>query len=391
MLYILLALISLFFSVLASKSSSKEHYNKYLCISLIFLFVIWGFEYYNTVDYSVMLNKFNQVIYNIKEYTNTGDIVYIEPGCKLLFYLCSPFGNLSYYVLVAFFEILILRYIIVKYIPNKFLWVLVMLILFQFEYVTVIMTLKRQMLAIFVSLLVICLLNEKEYKWNNKKLYISSLLLVILAFSFHKSVLISILFIPIWIIAKYRISKILIILLIGIYFVQYTFNLGNYASLFFDLIQSQDDKYAHYALQIEDGGRQTSHTHILIEFILYFMTLMVVNSCNKKERVFLISGMIYYILVNFFIMDSGRILLPFYMCQLISIPIILSKIVNYKLRLSLMLMFAVISIKSTYQVYTNIEKSSMTEGFKSFNLIFEAPSFQIDNPNAEKRKYLPYR
>lgn len=393
MLYLLLGLIALIFSIISSQSKSRIKQIKYLNLTLFILFILWGFEYYNTVDYRVMLEKFNQVVYGKINYEINGDITYIEPLCKLLFYICSPFGNLTYYILVALFEIFVIKIIVIKYIPQKYFWLLMVLILFQFEYTIVLMTLKRQIFAIFVSLLMIYVFNEKYLVWPLKKVLIVSLLLCFIAYNIHKSVIISILFIPLCFLAKYHLPKRLRIIIIFLYMFQYFFDLSAYSDIFFNLIESQDEKYAYYALQISEGGRDTSIIHIIIEFITLSLIIFSLNLCNRKERVFFYAAILYLLSINFFVMDSGRILLPFRICQLFAIPIMISKIESFNKNLSkiIVAVFVIISIKSTYQIYTDTNKASMTEGFKSFNLIFEAPSLQIDNPKSESKKYLPYR
>lgn len=393
MLYLLLGFIAFVFSAISSQSRIKTEQMKYLNLTLFVLFFIWGFEYYNTVDYRVMLEKFNQIVYGKINYETSGSVTYVEPLCRLLFYICSPFGNLTYYILVALFEVLVIKIIVIKYVPQKYFWLLMVLILFQFEYTIVLMTLKRQIFAVFVSLLMIYVLNEKYLVWPFKKVFIVSLLLCFIAYNIHKSVIVSILFIPLWLLTKYQLSKRMKFIIICLYAFQYFFDLSAYSNIFFNLIESRDEKYAHYALQIAEGGRETSIVHIIIEFITFFLMIFTLNLCNRKEKVFYYAAILYSLLVNFFIMDSGRILLPFRICQLFAIPIMISKLEGFNKYLSkiIVAVFIIISIKSTYQVYTDIDKSSMTEGFKSFNLIFEAPSLQIDNPKSESKKYLPYR
>lgn len=394
MLYLILGSVTFLFSIISSFSGTKEKYVKYLNLTFLMLFFIWGFEYYNTVDYKVMLLKYNQVIYGQIQYENSGEETYIELGCRLLFYLCSPFGNLFYYIIVALFEAFVLRLFCKKYIPVRWWWLFIMLILFQFEYATVLMTLKRQMLAIFTSLLMIYILNEKESVWPRWKTIFVALCLCFLAFNFHKSAIVTILFIPLWMLTKYNYCNKWILLGITCFYIfQYFFDLSAYSALFFNLIESQDEKYAHYALQIENGGRDTSVIHTFIEFVTFLLILFSLRYCTKRERIFALAGLFHLLLVNFFVMDSGRILLPFTVCQLFAIPIAISKLnhINRFLSSIIAAMFIVISVKSTYQVYTNPDRTSMTEGFKSFNLIFEAPSFQVNNPQSESKKYLPYR
>ena len=388
MLYIFLAVTALTFAIIHSTSRSSNNHI-WMNLTFVVLFVIWGLEYYNTVDYRVMLNKYNEVIYGTGGNIELGDI---EPLCQLLFYICSPIGNLFYYVLAAIIEIVILRLMVLKYVPQKYFWVLVLLMLFQFEYVVPIMTLKRQILAVFVGLLVIYVLNEKV-KWSVTKRLIVALLICFAAFNIHKATVVVVLFIPIWFLSKFKFNNIALLALCGLYVFQYFFDLGAYASFFFDILNSSDAKYAHYALQFEDENRTTSAIHIVIEVFTFLLTLYGLKVCNQKEKTILLAGIVYFLCVNFFVRDSGRILLPFRICQLLSIPIILSKIgkIHELLPKAVVAMFLIISIKSTYDVYTNPDKSSMTEGFKSFSLIYEAPSMQVNHPNLESKKYLPYR
>lgn len=388
MLYLLLGFIATIFSILASQSTSDLRYKQFLSLTLCVIFIIWGFEYFNTVDYRVMLAKYNQVVF--KEGWKAEDI---EFGCKILFYLCSPFGNLFYYLLVAAFEVFVLSLFANKFIPRRYFWLFIVIALFNFEYTVVIMTLKRQMLATFTSLLILYVLSEKEHEWPIIKQIIVSLVICFIAFSFHKASIVSVLFVPIWFVSKYNFHRWIILGIVLLYFFQYVFDISAYSEIMFNIIASQDEKYAHYALQIEDGGRETTMIHIIIEFCSFIMMLFSLKYCSRKEKAIILSGIVYLLLINFFVQDSGRILLPFRVCQLISIPIAVSKIGNYYKMLPkiVCVVFIILSVKSTYQVYTNPDKGSMTEGFKTFNLIFEAPSLQIDNPQLESHKYLPYR
>lgn len=59
MLYLILGSVTFLFSIISSFSGTKEKYVKYLNLTFLMLFFIWGFEYYNTVDYKVMLLKYN--------------------------------------------------------------------------------------------------------------------------------------------------------------------------------------------------------------------------------------------------------------------------------------------------------------------------------------------
>lgn len=380
MLYIVFSFIAIVCSFLAA--SSRENTSKYIAylrISFCIVFFLWGFEYYNTVDFAGMLEKFNYVNYGVS--TGTMFEEDIEPVVRILFVLCKPLGNLSYYIFTALFEIYVFYKLAIYVIPRKYIWLFFVLLLINFDNVVLIMTLKRQILAVSVSFLAMYLLVK-----NVSHKYVYALILIFISFNIHRAAFINILLIPFFLLEKRITYKSMLVLFI-LFVLQYVINFASYSDMLFNLVGSTSEKYAHYANQMNDEITLTP-IYIFYNFVLFSMFLFHYNRCNGKETLIVKCSIFYLLINNYLSTDLARLLLLFQLSLMFSIPCIISHIKFFYIRNFVLLFSIAVSLRLFYNAYTDPNKASMTYGFKEFNTILEAPSLQIDNPYQERIKYI---
>ena len=378
MLYLFIAAVVLVISFYAS-TQNKSKYLISLKVCYCLVFFVWGFEYFNTVDYNVMLEKYNLVNYNIFSGAMFEDD--IEPVSKILLILTKPIGNIGYYVVAALFEVLCFYFMTKNLIQRKFIWIFFILLLINFDNVICMMTLKRQFLSTCVSFLALYILVN-----NKKNNQIYAFLLLLIAFNIHRSAFFNFLIFPLYHF-KYRPFLKGIYFMIPLFFIQYFVNISTFSVFLFDAISINSDKYAHYANQLEVAVNFTP-VYILYRFMLYVIFLFSLSRVSNKELPLIYCSLFYLLTYNFLSNDIGRMLLLYNLSIIFTVPIILNYFKNFKIRALVISYVVLVSFRLLYNGYTDSNPFSMTYGYKEFNTIFEASSLQIDNPIGEKSKFL---
>lgn len=387
MLYLILSVTAIVLSYIASIENNKQ------CAVLTryafaIVFFIYGFEYYNTVDYDVMLRKFNYVNYGTLMHSMYGDEV--EPLTRILMKLCKPIGNIGYYIIVALFEIIVLYKMAIKYVPKQYLWLFFILLLINFDNVILLMTVKRQVLSLFVVWLGVYYLLNEEKRHNNK----IGTILIISACFIHTASIFALLMLPI-IRYNYLPSKLTRIILFMMFFVQFFVNISIYTDFLYNYIFGINEKFASYANDLQGELGVTT-----VYFIYYLFTFSIIlfnlDKLNKAELVLAKFVLLYYLIFNLLPYSAGRSLIYFKLCQLFVIPIVVYKIKNFrimylKVKHIYVTLVVLISLRLCTNVYFSDNSTNIGNGFKKFNTIFEAPSLQIDNPSFEKSKFKDLR
>lgn len=383
MLYLFLSTLAIILSYCAYSSRDKQKSVAYVRWSFAVVFFIYGFEYFNTVDYAVMMYKFNLVNYNIQIPIMFGDK--IEPLTTLLMKLCKPIGNVGYYVITALFEIVVLYKIAKGLLPLKYLWLFFVLLLINFDNVIVLMTAKRQVLSLFVTWLGLYIILENSIKHSFK----IGAAVIISAILIHTAAVFALLMIPI---VKYNYvpGKKLRWVLFGLFFVQFVIDISSYSEFIYIYILGINDKFASYAYDLS-GESSVTAVYFLYYLTIYSAVLFNLDKLNQKELVWAKFVILYFLLFNMLPYSAGRSLMYYKLGQLFVIPIIISKIQNYKIKTLVCTFSVLISLRLCYNTFSSSDVSSIGNGFKEFNTIFEAPSLQIDNPSLERDKFKDLR
>lgn len=378
MLYLFLTFLVLVLCYLAYTSPYKQHCLLFVRLAFLIVFFIYGFEYFNTVDYGVMLSKFNYVNYNISISSRFGEE--IEPFVALLMKICKPIGNIGFYVVVALFEVVVLYKIVAKYVPLKYLWLFFVLLLINFDNVILIMTTKRQILSLFIVWSGVYILLDDKIRHK----YLMGISLFIGAIFIHTAAIFALLMLPI-IKYNFRPSKKLRLLLFFLFFVQFVIDVSAYSESLYTYIFGINEKFASYAHDLQ-GEKNITITYFLYYLTIYTSILLTFDKLNSKELVWAKFVIVYYLLFNLLPYSAGRSLMYFNLCQLFVIPFVISKLNNDKIKKFVCTFVILISIRLCYNTYTTTDPSGIGNGFKEFNTIFEAPSLQIDKPNQERSK-----
>lgn len=387
MLYLILSVTAIVLSYIASIENNKR------CAILTryafaIVFFIYGFEYYNTVDYDVMLRKFNYVNYGTLMHSMYGDEV--EPLTRILMKLCKPIGNIGYYIIVAFFEIIVLYKMAIKYVPKQYLWLFFILLLINFDNVILLMTVKRQVLSLFVVWLGVYYLLNVE-KRNNTRI---GTLLIISACFIHTASIFALLILPI-VRYNYLPSRQTRITLFIIFFAQFFVNISTYTDFLYNYIFGINEKFASYANDLQ-GDIDITPAYFIYYLSTFYIILFNLDKLNKTELALAKFVILYYLIFNLLPNSAGRSLMYFNLFQLFVIPIIVSKIndfriMNLKVKYTYIALVVIISLRLCTNVYISDDPTNIGNGFKKFNTIFEAPSLQIDDPSFEKNKFKDLR
>lgn len=310
---ILFVLIGLYQFVL-SVGNYKQSRKIFLCLSFITLFIfciIRDFKVGNDIEgYMIMYDITKDVLWNDWEY------VYFEKGYIALMKLCNVIGLTArgFFVVVYAIIYIPIFLFVKKYSPYPFISVLFFLC---FQFFAFNLTGLRQAIAMSLCLLAFMVGERKGLK--SMILYI---LLVLVAFSIHKS---SIIFSPIYFIRKIDLSRAKIIYaIIGMILceIMNVIGVSEILALF-----SKDSKYGY-----STAGNQQ------LGVILIFVILMTVCSIwayykekdlYQKRQLSVFSFMLL-ISVCLLFLFNGSILLRassyYYFIMIISWPIFLSKI-----------------------------------------------------------------
>ncbi|MBR3073399.1 EpsG family protein [Fibrobacter sp.] len=391
MLYTFLAIIAFYLAYKVGCLEKQNDRDLYYKLTFFVIFFIYGFEFYNTVDYSVMLSKFNWVNNTEKSIFEFGEVV--EPLCAFLLKLCQPIGGIGYYLVTAAFEIFVMYKLCKKSFDERFLWLFVFILLINFSYVITFMTLKRQFLSVSFVMLGVYLSSLESFKdkrfFSKESFYI--FLCFVAAFMIHKASVGALFLLPI-VFLKQPLTKKMSVFLLFLFLLQYLINLSDYADSIFYFLSDRTEKFAHYAQQLE-SGRSKTFVYIFYETVV-FLTLLYYGNKESGIRLVLIkASLLYFVTVNYFQKDMGRIVLYYQYCTIFAIVISIENLLiegKIKFAKMLMLMVVLISCRLYYNAYFVNDKHSMSYGFKNFETIFEAPSLWIDNPVKLYKKYLPH-
>lgn len=379
MLYLFLAVIAIALSYFAYQEN--DTHNKVLFIRGAFLivFFIYGFEYFNTVDYAVMLQKFNYVNYGVRIDSIYGEQV--EPLTALLMRLCKPIGNIGYYILVAAVEIYVLYKIALRYVPLKYLWLFFVLLLINFNNVIPLMTAKRQVLSLFIVWAGVYIILENKVKHS----FAIGVALIICAALFHSAAVFALFMIPI-IRFDFTVNRRIQIILFLLFFVQFVIDISSFSQSIYTYVLGFSEKFAHYANDLK-GEKNVTLVYFLYYLTIYSAILFNIDKFNGKERVWAKFVILYYLVFNLLPYSAGRSLMYYNMSQLFVIPILVSKINNIDIRRFLCIFAVIISLRLCYNTFSASDSSGIGNGFREFNTILEAPSLQIDNPISERKRF----
>lgn len=375
MVYNIFVLFVFFLLYLYYKGGYRKE--KYINAIFFMMWVIFAIEYYTTKDYPVYYENF----YN--------NIEHWEPLYTFLMHLFRPLGFISFNAAVSAFEIFTLCFLYKKIVPPRYRWIGIVFLILNNDYLLIFMNLKRQFFAMACGLWVA----YYSFCSENKRRYLYALIALVCAINIHTSGYVCAVFILLSFINK-RMNKPLIIGFFVIYAVSFTFSLSAYAeyiSQMMALTGESSDYYMQYLDQQaeyekEGIGRNLTLVYRSFDILLFSLLLIYNKKATDKEYKFFLCSIIYFILGNILLGNFFRINLYFKIMNIISIPLILSKIRIHNTNQLLFYAYTFLCLAIPARLYYNTMFSDkynyMTVKYKNFYTIF--------HDEVDKKDYMPF-
>lgn len=349
-------------------------YEKESCRKAIFvgMWLLFSIEFYSTKDYEVYYENFSRVhIHSIW-----------EPLYRVLLAFFQPFGFYVFNSCVAAFEFFTLYVFFKHAVPKKYLWLAILMLVLNTEGLFYYMCIKRQFLAICVSLWILYFILYSD----NRLRYLWAVVLFICAVNIHTSAYVAVGYFILPLI-RFRLNIIFAILVALIYVGSVSFQMSSYSDMLYEMVSLVEDddmgnnRYGLYVDYQESGQFEKVMAGMFVQLyqISLFVLLLIYNKrvSDTQYKLFLLS-IAALIFGNFLVGDFVRLNLYYNIAFLFTTPILLSYI--HKDMSSLFVAcvywgFLTLSlmnpVKSYYNAMSGEKVSYMTIKMKHFYTIFD--------------------
>lgn len=357
LIHIILGITCVFLNLYASKFSTQGIYKKvFFCLSILLLFVFLAFRYDFGNDYLAYNDLFNEfsvlAIEDAIKYDGR-----VEIGWILLCMLFKPIGFFGLVFALVIFQLYVLIKIIFKYCPPNLYWFAIFIFIFIPDNMLINASAIRQSIAISFFLLMVDSIVERKY--------LKVLFYFFVAYNFHTSILLTILFlVPILLSSRIN-NSIFCFISILIFPILYLFrqDLGDY---FFQLSFFSDafEKYLIYS----ESGDLGSGVGALYNFLLLSFFLFVLSSLNQSERLIVKLASITYFITPLavYIAMLSRINFYFEMLYIVAMPLMISHLKNVYVKYAII---ALIIIWTLYVYYGFYQNPLWMEKYSTYKLI----------------------
>lgn len=347
-MYVLLffSVIALFLTYLSSRGAKIDG----LKVGLFLMTMLAAIHYNFGSDYPVYLDNFKEFIssrYSFKDVI-TGEVVLgdfggrtVEIGWLLLMYFVKPFGIEGFYVLVALiscFEGAVIFQLIKKYVPEK--WHVFSLFIYLFTtalYVGSMSGLRQGTAIAIIGCALPLILNKK---------WLYSILVIVIAFFFHKS---AIVFAPFafWGVISQRRKKLLALLYLSVVIFLYIFKDNIKVILDFFFAYENFEAYQHYAEREIDA---TYGIGFLLGLIPAFLSLSVIwkgTTSDTSFRIISLAAVSYVLLpIANNVALAERIAYYFQYISILALPYCYASVKDKAVRIVLLALYILLSLYS---------------------------------------------
>lgn len=263
-----------------------SHYGKnqrLIYLSLFIIFYIIAFQDAIACDFPAYLDYYEGVLSGTSEatlYRTKDNIDKLEIGWYYLNFLLGKAFHTFYAitVVIAFFYCYTL-YQLLKRIPSQWHWVAI--IYFYFQPMLFFMSGLRQSVAICCFVLANLQLYDKGY--------LKALVLLLLGFTFHNSILYGLLFVPLYYLFNSKLvekaNKVFSVVLIAIFTIA-LMNLSRIqsyiTSTFVEVVESYTDTYTGYLEEME--GSSYTMLNILSKVFVFVFSVVAFTKCRDDYR-----------------------------------------------------------------------------------------------------------
>lgn len=361
-----------------------------LIISMLLLFIPWGFQYQLTQDWDVYVIRWMHVNFNERIELDGGEDRKLEALYVLILKACKPLSFYGFLILSAIFELYILYIFIKKYVSPDYYWVVIFILMMKVEFGLLLIDTNRQSLSVFFLMLgMYIILNTQFPKSDYLKpflLYIIGFTIILLSPRIHGTAALSFLIIPFYIYAKHvkNANRFILFVIFNFLFVlryyvdakQYQFGI----SLFMDSINIEGVDFFERYLDGLDNSVDKSSYNVIIEASIMNLSIYYYNKLPTAHRIFALMWFTSFVLDGFLIGSLGRIRMYFYIYFLFLIP----KLMEYTYESFSEKNAVVRSIWALVLVYFLLsfikQMTNDTEGYfyyrwSNFTTIFSAPEW----------------
>ena len=309
--YFIVGILILFFTIFSSYSK-KDKFGLFFAFVLICFFLGLRYNYGN--DYSGYLLIFNK----INGYINSGVVgtERLELGWTLINKIFKPVGFYSMVLCLAIVNCIVYYLFIKKYVEKKYYWFAVLIYYFNPYFFLIQLSAMRQSLAILLFIFSLSFITKKKY--------LISLVLLILAVSFHYSALFLLPAIIFTHLFNFNLKFGHIIIIESIYILLFT--LGESFKPLLLSISSYlfGNKYSYYL----GFGTTPGLINILVYSVLLFIILYYYKYFNSDYQFFtklFIVGL-FLLPIGYILPISSRMALYFLPISIVLYPKLLSQI-----------------------------------------------------------------
>ena len=349
--------------------------------SFLLLFIIWGLQYEMVNDWPMNLSRWNSV--------NHHEMIYreVEPLLAFLMSLAKPLTFFGWLMVCAIFELITIYYFTRKYVPPKYYWITIFILMLRIDYGLLFINSNRQTLSVILSMYAVLILlqtNRLQYL-KYKKIPILKILIagsiLYAATQIHSAALLSYIIIPIYLfvilIPKPNIKVLLIIfniLFIGRYF----FDMSSHTHLFQEILNNAAVEGFDGYLNALDTSTKT---YSMIDQPIY---LFLVNSAiyfypkmNKSMRFFSLSFTIGTIIGGYMLGNLHRTTQYLYIYLIFLAPTLVyywnhTRNINFnKIKMPL---YCIMILYCIYSFQKNLQ-GEYHKKWNNFTTIFEAPKW----------------
>lgn len=336
-LYIIISLIAVFFAYVSNRNKQKLFLAIAFIIPTVFLAIRYNFgsDYMGYLDYYQTTVQYSL----IESLTATR----FEPGWSLICKLSQPIGFFGLVIVLTFVEMAIFYYLCVKYVPPRYYWLALFLLLLRPTLMLTFSSMMRQTLAVCFGLLAIDGIIHKKR--------ILPILFIFLATQIHNSAYI---LIPLILLSFFsdtkKVNYLLIALLILFPVVLYFFS-DNLMSAFYLLIET--DQFSYYDNYV---GRESNISFGLGDVINLFLLLMLfLNNTKFKIEVRMLNVLytlyIPFLLITYVAPMISRLSYYFIVFQMLCFPNLVSVQKNSSIRTIIVLLIVPYTFYSLYTCY----------------------------------------
>lgn len=360
MIYNIYVLISLLLLYLYFKSNNQR--SEYITFIFVGLWIIFAIEHYTTIDYGVYYEGFNFPTKGLW-----------EPVYVWLITLFNPFGYVFFNACMAAFEIYTIYFMLKRFVQPQWQWLAILLIIIDPNVIFNFMTVKRQFIAMAVTMWIPYFLLTIP----DKRRFIYSIITFIIAVNIHTAAYVALLYFALPFI-NVRPGKISCLIVCAIFFGCSGMLLSNTEMLFsimkltgmagryeqyFDILESSD---------MDDYG--VGPVEAAVRIIVLFTLIWNSRFCSYTQYKFILLAIVGAFLNAILFSDIWRLAWFFTMFNFIAVPAAISVMwekYHKSISIAIISLCLIMPLRQYYFVMTGQSSAHQMYKIKDYYTIFD--------------------